>query len=47
LIVLIRSGDSDMHDVDINVEEKANVSNLLAKVVLSPTEPGKEMGWVQ
>jgi hypothetical protein len=47
LIVLIRSGDPDMHDVDINVEEKANVSELLAKVVVSPTEPGKEMGWVR
>jgi hypothetical protein len=29
------------------VEEKANVSELLAKVVVSPTEPGKEMGWVR
>ena len=47
LVVWIRTEIVDVYDVDIAVKGKEDVSELLAKLVASPTEPGKELGWVR
>lgn len=46
LVVWIRTEVVDVYDVDIAVKGQEDVSELLAKLVASPTEPGKELSWV-
>ena len=45
--VWIRTGDPAVYDIDFGVQGREAVSELLAKLVVSPTEPAKELGWVQ
>jgi hypothetical protein len=47
LVVWIRTGVVDVYDIDIAVKGREDVSELLAKLVVSPTEPGEELGWVR
>jgi hypothetical protein len=47
LVVWIRTEVVDVYDIDIAVKGKEDVSELLAKMIASPTEPGKELGWVR
>lgn len=41
----IYSGWDEM-DIDIDQEGQEAVSDLLAKLIVSPTEPGRELGWI-
>lgn len=45
--VWIRTVEPDVCDIDIDIKGREAVSELLAKLVVSPTEPGKELGWIK
>lgn len=45
--VWVRIVDSGVRDIDFGVKGREDVSKFLAKLVVSPMEPGKELGWVQ
>lgn len=46
-VLWIRTELIDVYDIDIAVKGKEDVSELLAKLIVSPTEPARELGWVQ
>ena len=46
-VLLIRTHLHGVYDIDIAVKGQEDVSKLLAKLVLSPTELGEKPGWVR
>jgi hypothetical protein len=47
VLLFVSNKDDDEYDVDIDVECVEAVAARLAKLIVSPTEPGEELGWIE